>query len=75
MIAGLDPYSAYKDPGVSWLGKVPAHWEVRPLRHLIACLDGKRVPLEASVRGKMLGDYPYWGANRIIDRLNDYLFD
>ena len=75
MIAGLNPYSAYKDSGLAWLGKVPAHWEVGPLRHHIACLDGKRVPLEASVRGKMLGDYPYWGANRIIDRLNDYLFD
>ena len=25
------PYSAYKDSGVGWLGKVPEHWEVRRL--------------------------------------------
>ena len=28
------PYPAYKDSGVEWLGKVPEHWEVVALRHL-----------------------------------------
>ena len=28
MIAGLNPYPAYKDSGIEWLGDVPAHWEV-----------------------------------------------
>ena len=31
---GLDPRAPMKDSGVAWLGAVPAHWEVRPLRHL-----------------------------------------
>ena len=26
MIHNLKPYSAYKDSGVPWLGKVPEHW-------------------------------------------------
>ncbi len=26
------PYPAYKDSGVEWLGKVPAHWEIRPAK-------------------------------------------
>ena len=26
------PYPAYKPSGVEWLGDVPAHWEVRPLK-------------------------------------------
>ena len=26
MIADLKPYPAYQDPGVPWLGEVPAHW-------------------------------------------------
>ena len=34
MIAGLNPYSAYKDSGVAWLGEVPAHWEVKRLKSL-----------------------------------------
>ena len=28
MIAELKPYADYKDSGVSWLGKVPAHWQI-----------------------------------------------
>ena len=28
MIADLKPYDEYKDSGVSWLGKVPAHWQI-----------------------------------------------
>lgn len=26
MIAGLKPYPEYKDSGVPWLGRIPAHW-------------------------------------------------
>jgi type I restriction enzyme S subunit len=26
------PYPAYKDSGVPWLGKIPAHWEVKKLK-------------------------------------------
>lgn len=28
MIADLKPYADYKDSGLSWLGKVPAHWQI-----------------------------------------------
>lgn len=31
---GLDPKAKMKDSGVPWLGQVPAHWEVRPLKSL-----------------------------------------
>lgn len=30
MITDLNPYSAIKDSGVPWLGRVPKHWEVLP---------------------------------------------
>ena len=29
------PYPAYKPSGVEWLGDVPEHWEVVPLKHLV----------------------------------------
>ena len=32
------PYPAYKDSGVGWLGQVPEHWEERPLKR-IASID------------------------------------
>ena len=28
----LNPYPAYGNSGVEWLGDVPAHWEVRRLK-------------------------------------------
>jgi type I restriction enzyme S subunit len=31
---GLDPAVPMKDSGVEWLGDVPAHWEVKPLKWL-----------------------------------------
>ncbi|RMH36937.1 MAG: restriction endonuclease subunit S [Nitrospirae bacterium] len=34
MISELKPYPEYKDSGVEWLGKVPAHWEVLLLGRL-----------------------------------------
>jgi len=29
------PYPAYKDSGVEWLGEIPAHWEVKPLKRAL----------------------------------------
>ena len=33
--AGLDPNVPMKDSGVEWLGTIPAHWEVKRLKHLV----------------------------------------
>ena len=30
------PYPAYKDSGVEWLGEVPEHWEVLPLKRWVS---------------------------------------
>jgi len=48
MIHTLKPYSAYKDSCVSWLGKVPEHWEVRRLKQLCtrSAIYGANVPAE-----------------------------
>ncbi|WP_395330751.1 restriction endonuclease subunit S [Novosphingobium sp. BL-8H] len=37
---GLDPNAPMKDSGIEWLGEVPAHWAVRPLRYLISLRSG-----------------------------------
>ncbi len=31
----LTPYPEYKDSGVPWLGKIPAHWDAKPLKHWV----------------------------------------
>jgi type I restriction enzyme S subunit len=45
------------------------------LRFLADCLDGKRIPLNVEQRADKKGDYPYWGANGIVDYIDEYLFD
>jgi len=46
MIDGLKPYPAYKNSGVPWLGKVPAHWEVLPGRTLFREVNDRDHPNE-----------------------------
>ena len=36
---GLDPNVPMKDSGVEWLGEIPAHWEVMPLKRLLSRCD------------------------------------
>ncbi len=36
---GLDPDVPMKDSGVEWLGEVPAHWELLPMKRLIGPVD------------------------------------
>ncbi len=31
----LNPYPAYKDSGIEWLGGIPAHWEVKRLKYAV----------------------------------------
>ncbi|MEK0364482.1 restriction endonuclease subunit S [Pseudomonas sp. CBC3] len=64
-----------KDSGVEWLGEVPAHWTVAPIKFFFEFLDGQRIPIKAEDRGAMQGDYPYYGASGIIDYVNDFIFE
>jgi type I restriction enzyme S subunit len=38
---GLDPNVPVKESGVTWLGKIPAHWEVKPLRWVLSIRSGE----------------------------------
>ncbi|MEC5206877.1 type I restriction enzyme S subunit [Vogesella perlucida] len=35
----LPRYPAYKDSGVSWLGEVPAHWEIAPIKRAVCSFE------------------------------------
>jgi type I restriction enzyme S subunit len=32
---GLDPKVKMKDSGIEWLGEIPEHWDVKPLKYLV----------------------------------------
>jgi type I restriction enzyme S subunit len=74
-MAKYEQYAEYKDSGVEWLGKIPSHWKLTRIKYITECLDGARIPLNAQERGEIKGDIPYWGANKVVDYVNDFLFD
>lgn len=50
-------------------------WEVKRLELAADCLDNVRVPLNEAQRAAMKGDYPYCGANGVLDYVNGYVID
>ena len=43
---GLDPNAPMKDSGVEWLGEVPEHWEVIPLKRASQVADCEHITAE-----------------------------
>jgi type I restriction enzyme, S subunit len=63
------PYPAYKDSGVEWLGKIPAHWEVKRLKHLAQIASGFAPPQSFD---RLVGEYPVYGSNGVIGFCNQF---
>lgn len=55
--------------------ELPAQWIKARLADVVDVLDGKRVPLNGNQRATMRGEFPYYGANGLVDHINDYIFD
>jgi type I restriction enzyme S subunit len=64
------------DPLVdSSLGPIPKGWAVRRLDDISENFDRKRKPISKSKRAERQGIHPYYGAAKIFDYLDDYIFD
>ncbi|MDE0483326.1 MAG: restriction endonuclease subunit S [Candidatus Poribacteria bacterium] len=59
----------------SELGAIPQGWEVKKFGGVSYNFDRLRKPLSGQVRSTMQGEYPYYGAAKILDYINGYLFD
>lgn len=57
------------------LGEVPQGWEVKSLNEIAENFDRMRKPLSKMQRSQIQGEYPYYGAAKIFDYINDYIFD
>jgi len=62
---GLDPDVPLKDSGVEWLGKIPAHWEIIPLKNLSIIQSG--LTLGKNYIGRELVEYPYLRVANVQD--------
>ncbi|HZS59847.1 MAG TPA: restriction endonuclease subunit S, partial [Gemmatimonadaceae bacterium] len=50
-------------------------WRPVELGDVIELFDYKRVPLSSAQRKNRKGQYPYYGAQSVIDYVDDYIFD
>lgn len=57
------------------IGEIPEEWEVKRIEEICQILDSKRIPLNEKQRSSMRGNIPYYGANAIVDYVNEYLFN
>jgi len=62
------------DSGTEY-GLVPEGWEVKKFYDIVDNFDSKRKPISSMKRQEMQGKYPYYGAAKVIDYVNDYIFD
>jgi type I restriction enzyme S subunit len=59
----------------SELGAIPEGWSAQNVGSTSVNFDSKRKPLSSVERAKRPGPYPYYGAARVFDYIDDYLFD
>jgi len=57
------------------IGEIPKNWESIKLEEVVEIHDSKRIPLSEMERKNRKGQYPYCGANGIIDYIDNYIFD
>jgi type I restriction enzyme, S subunit len=50
-------------------------WRTVRLGECAKSLDNRRVPINGEQRQSMQGNIPYYGANGVLDYINDYIFD
>jgi type I restriction enzyme S subunit len=76
IIKGLDMKVRMKDSGIEWLGKIPAHWEVKKLKRCSFMKSGVNL---TSYEIENEGKYPVYGGNglrgffKIFNRSGDFL--
>ncbi len=57
------------------IGKIPVDWSLKSVGEVCDILDSRRIPLNKEQRDKMRGSIPYYGANGVVDYINDSIFE
>lgn len=66
-------FLGYED--VEFDGTLPIGWQYQPISESMDFFDSQRVPLSSIQRDGMKKIYPYYGAAKLMDYVDDYLFD
>jgi type I restriction enzyme S subunit len=69
---GLDPTVPMRDSGVDWVGAMPTHWKVMPLKRLVSMKSGEQITAEQISES---GDYPVYGGNGLRGYTDSFTHD
>jgi type I restriction enzyme, S subunit len=56
---GLNPHAPMKDSGIEWLCEIPAHWDIKSIRHFADVLRGKFTHRPRNDPAYYDGDFPF----------------
>jgi len=78
--AGLDPSVPMKDSGIEWLGQIPAHWEIRPLKSDFVFRKGRNAQeLTVSYIKDHPGEFPVYSGQTedsgLMGTIDSYEYD
>lgn len=59
----------------SELGEIPKNWSIKTVKETTESFNSIRKPLSKLEREKRESIYPYYGATKIIDYVDNYIFD
>lgn len=59
----------------SELGEIPKNWSIKIVKEIAESFNSIRKPLSKLEREKRESIYPYYGATKIIDYVDNYIFD
>lgn len=68
-----EPYAEYKDTGIEWLGRVPSHWGVVPIKRRATTGAGAGFPQE--LQGVPDGEIPFYKVNSLAKASKDGVID
>lgn len=69
---GLNPDVPMKDSGVEWIGEIPEHWDITPLKRFVKLNNGKEITIEVEKDDEnAIGVY---GSGGLFKYTNEYLF-
>ncbi|KAA6183062.1 hypothetical protein F2Q65_16720 [Thiohalocapsa marina] len=71
----LAPYREYKDSGVPWLGKIPAHWEATRLKRVSQVQSGVTLGKNYNLTSDQImetGEFAVYGGNGLRGYFSNY---
>ena len=60
---------------MSELDEIPEGWELYKFSDIVENHDKARLPIKATERESMQGEFPYYGSTGIIDYINQFIYD